>query len=130
MKPDPKPRPRIKDPSVYGEFHSREHFCVSCPTARGIQAHHVVQKGAPYHGDDVLDNLLGLCLPCHGALHGNPYRAWGVRIDSEHVGNSIGRFLMSEAGDEQRHYILRKLGWDAGWAYMERHFGIDREVAA
>lgn len=105
---DPKPTPRIRDIGVFKQFHARDWGCISCPTYRGIQAHHVVSRSQG--GDDVLENLVPLCLSCHAAYHGSPYRAWGVVIDANHVESSIAQFLLSEPGSEHLRYVRGKLG--------------------
>lgn len=138
-RPDPKPEQRIVDPRAIAEARLRYRWCAACG-ARAGSIHHIVQKGSPHFGDDVLENLLGLCgdgtTGCHGAYHGTPYTAvgyatgpafgpdWQERRDAEWVARRIGRHLMLERQDA-REYILRKIGDPAGWAFLERAYFVE-----
>lgn len=117
---DPKPAKRIVDKAVYAEFHARFLDCLSCghmPSFRS-EAHHILPRSQG--GDDVLANLVPLCRQCHQAYHGSPYRAYGVRIDQNHVRAAIARYLRSEAGDDARWYLTAKLGVEASLAFQDR----------
>lgn len=98
---DPKPVKRIRDSSVYDEFHLYNWTCVACSWEnRTVEAHHVLSRAQG--GDDVMDNLVPLCRSCHRAYH-NGNRA---------PRRMIARFLRSEAGSEHSSYLIGKLGND------------------
>lgn len=118
MTADAKPAKRIRDPKVFTEFHARAHDCIGCGHGRCIQAHHVLARSQG--GDDVLANLAPLCVDCHRALHGQPYRAYGVRIDANHVRQAIVRHIRSEAGEDTRWYLTAKLGAEPAVEFVER----------
>lgn len=127
-------------------------YCVACGRAAG-SVHHVVQRGSPHFGDDVLENLVTLCgdgtTGCHGAWHGSPYwfvigrgRATTVpaatvdwprdapaeyreRRDQEWVGKRVGQHLLRDRPDVIG-YVLRKLGTDPGVEFLYRHYRIKR----
>jgi hypothetical protein len=61
-----------------------------------------------------------LCQECHRAYHGNPYTAFGVRIDAQHVRRAIGRYIGSDDGVETAWYLTGKLGPEAALAFVER----------
>jgi hypothetical protein len=114
---DPKPSPRIRNKDVLKAFHEQGWDCVACGHGRHIEAHHILRRSQG--GDDALGNLLGLCSDCHRALHGQPYRAYGVRIDAGFVRSAIGRYIRSEAGDDARYYLTSKLGQERAEAWVE-----------
>jgi hypothetical protein len=120
---DPKPERRISNPLVFRRFHDAAPDCLACGY-RHVQAHHLISRGRG--GDDVLENLIPLCTLCHGALHtGRTHTAYGHAVTQESVLWAIGRFLVSEAGTEHVIYVLRKLGPEAGIAFLER-FGFEQ----
>ena len=106
-RPDPKPERRVRDREVLRRFHRLGRECGSCGHGVGVEAHHIVSRAQG--GDDVLANLFPLCAGCHGAIHGQPYTAYGVRVDARHVRHAIAAFIRSEAGDDARNYLYRKL---------------------
>lgn len=119
MTPDPKPVKRIRDAEALRCF-NRDRECGACGHGRGVEAHHIVSKAQG--GDDVAANLFPLCTQCHGAVHGQPYEAFGVRIDRQFVLNAIAAFIRSEEGDATRVYLYRKLdppAWGAE-AFVQR----------
>lgn len=121
VEPKPKPRKPIRDRYVFTVFHDLGPYdCVSCGHGRGgiIEAHHLVSRGQG--GDDVLGNLVPLCRGCHAAYHGNPYTAFGVRIDAAHVRQALAAYVRSEAGDHARDYLYRKLGVFGAEAFVQR----------
>lgn len=118
---DPKPPPRYIDPEVFAIFHSIGRECLSCGYWRA-SAHHLVSRAQG--GDDVMENLLGLCGACHGALHdGNAYHAYGTTHTPEGVRNRIGAFLTSEAGEDHLNYVKTKLG--PGAAVFLSRYGVE-----
>ena len=67
---DPKPERRVKDSTALRRFRL-EHIgepCEWCEMRPGVQAHHVQFRSQ--RGSDVDENLLWVCLICHGELHG------------------------------------------------------------
>lgn len=99
--------------------------------------HHVLQKGSPHFGDDVIENFLLLCgtgtTGCHGAWHGSPYIAYvkpieGLprqeRRDQAWVAGRAGRYIVRERPDTIL-YVIEKLGLLAAGAFLERDYRID-----
>lgn len=74
-RPDPKPglrprkRIRVVDPKAITNARIMMPSCALCGQ-RPVTAHHVVPKGSPHFGDDVIENLVTLCghgtRGCHG----------------------------------------------------------------
>jgi hypothetical protein len=118
----PRPPKRSRDPKVLRTFHASDPACVSC-RERPAQAHHLLSRAQG--GDDVRQNLIGLCSRCHGAYHGQPYmtRSFGsdaVRITPEIVKRRIGTWLLSEEGIESCWYLTARLGTGGSVAFLER----------
>lgn len=121
--PDLKAPPRIVDPTATTRALLLYPDCAAClyPASNG---HHVLPIGRGATGDDVVENVVGLCGTgtglCHGAFHGNPYSvplcvgAEGklgqyVRRDREWVCRRIGQHLLDRRPDVIK-YVLWKLG--------------------
>jgi hypothetical protein len=119
---DPKRPKRIRNPKVLKAFHEQENTCLSCGN-RHVEAHHLLPRSRG--GDDTLPNLIGLCSICHGVLHDDhPRRGdFGHVFTSEGVKASILSWLRSEAGDDARWYLTKKLGLEGSKAWVERTFG-------
>jgi len=63
-------------------------------TNQGVDHHHIeYRKGASH---DVLENLVSLCRPCHGFVHGTP-RPSGERI-SKDVAQQVLFWVVSNSG--------------------------------
>ena len=77
-------------------------WCVGFP----VEYHHVVERDAPYFGDDVADNIVPLCAAHHGL----------VTQRHEHVLETLAASLT----DAEYAYVVGKLG-EGG---MERLFGV------
>jgi len=111
---DFKPPARIVDRYVLTQVMNRHKAsggrCVACRKGYAQDPHHVVFKSAG--GDDVEDNIVPLCVFCHGTFH------HGLPEDREAVAENIGRAL------KERHirYVLRKLGVGAGDDYLRRRY--------
>jgi hypothetical protein len=124
--PDFKQGKRLVDPDAVQRSLFRHPECAACGVVAD-SAHHVVQKGSPHFGDDVEENVVGLCghgtARCHGAFHGSPYTVAGERRDAEWVGRRIGQTLL-DARPECIAYVLVKLGQNPGRAYLERFYYI------
>jgi hypothetical protein len=135
MAPDPKPAARIVDRAALRRAKLANPSCAACGGG-GANGHHVLPKGAGAGaGDDVAENIVGLCgsgtTGCHGAWHGSPYVVqvgnWVLdveRRDREWVARRVGRYLLAHRHDTIR-YVLAKLGTVAGAAYLERVYYID-----
>ena len=67
-------RPRLKlDPKEYAIVRTRVlerdgWRCQECGAMEGLEVHHMKPRGRL--GDDVIDNLITLCVGCHGKCHG------------------------------------------------------------
>lgn len=98
--------------------------CASCGRP-GSNAHHVVQKGAPHFGDDVIANLLVICgsgtMLCHGAFHGSPYvDDDGLRWTQADVALALGIAIAER--DDILPYVYLKLGEDPGREFLRRNY--------
>lgn len=120
--PDPKAPPRVKDPDVYKRFHAAGHDCLACGN-RNVTAAHLL--GGNRREDDIRA-LVPLCgggsgPGCHGAWHGNPYRGdFGHYFTMAEVKNAVARHLRHEAGDDNRAYLVERLGEEGAEAYIEK----------
>ena len=72
-----------------------------------IEMHHVVLR--EHAGDDVAENLVPLCRPCHTALHNRA--------------PAIARLLLARLSDAEYAYMIERGGED----YAERVYGIEYE---
>ena len=119
--PDPKPsaRPRkairIKDPQALKQAAIVLEVCPVCKDRPGQTVHHIVPRGSPHFGDDVLANLVVLCghgtAGCHGAVEAR-------RGDAR---QRLGEHLRHERPDAVS-YVTEKLGQEAGEAWLQRHY--------
>lgn len=133
-RPDPKPartprrKIRVLDAKAIVRKLLRDRACRSCGKPTG-NAHHLVQKGAPFFGDDTEDNIVGLCgtgtSGCHGAMHGTPYvDEHGERWDQARVAAAIGRSLTWA----EVRYVIRKIDPnrpEAGEDFLRRTYHLD-----
>jgi hypothetical protein len=128
---DPKQGKRIIDPDALRRARARGDECAACGRP-GTNAHHVLQRGAPHFGDDVLENLILFCgsgtVGCHGAWHGSPYvhvtRGRIVREerrDRDWVAKRSGQFLLRQRPDTIA-YVIEKLGLLAACSFLEREY--------
>ena len=132
--------PRIVEPAFLRAALIRYPECAACgdPAAN---AHHVIPKGYRPPGDDLIQNIVGLCgtgtSKCHGAFHGNPYvvrtpvgtggSMWMERRTSEWVKERIGEHLLAERPDVIE-YVESRLG-DAAWYFLGRYYYLSKEDA-
>lgn len=109
--PDPKPAKRIKNTKVMKGLHARGVVCVLCGNPGTL--HHVYARGQG--GDDVPENLVGLCGDGvrlhHGAIENGDVQA---RMQ-------LGEYLMAERADVI-FYIQDKLGEEAGREWLRQRF--------
>ena len=105
--PDPKPLKAVKDRYVFVLFHDQKPSCLACTNQPGfkVDAHHLISRAQG--GDDVLNNLIPLCVSCHRAYHNG----------NQAARRSVARFLRSDAGSDHCAYLISKLGPFAaeGW---------------
>ena len=126
---------RVVDPKALRVARQVLDECAACGAPRD-SLHHIIQRGGPHYGDDVMENLVGICgsgtTGCHGAFHGMPYtvelRSFGrtidsIRIDAEWVGREIGLHLQRERPDVIE-YVLSKLGQEPGRYHLERFYSL------
>ncbi len=57
---------RIADPRVVARVRARDPYCQVCGRPR-TDVHHIKTRGSG--GDDVEENLIGLCRECHSKAH-------------------------------------------------------------
>lgn len=92
---------------------------------------HVLRKGSPYFGDDVVENLLSACgsgtTRCHGARHGNAYvDDAGKRWTPEEVRRKIGLAIL--ARPPKLAYLRETLGSEERAVdFLVRTFGLQEE---
>lgn len=134
-KPDLKADPRIVDRTATKRALLQYPECLACGYAAS-NGHHVLPVGRGQSGDDVVENIIGLCgtgtMRCHGAFHGNPYvatmRHGSVgnyqRRDREWVVRMIALRLERERPDVVA-YVLRKLGDEPGRAFLDRVYHVE-----
>ena len=107
--PDWKKPKRIKDPAVFKQLHDAGVQCVLCGK-RGT-LHHVLPRSRG--GDDVYENLIGLCgsgtTGHHGLIEAND-------LDTR---NDVGTWLLQERPDVIS-YVHAKLGPEAGADWLRR----------
>lgn len=138
---DPKAEPRIVDPRATRRALLLYSECAACGV-RASNGHHVLPVGRGATGDDVVENVVGLCGTgtgrCHGAFHGNPYEVSLVagprfagdsftrreRRDREWVCRRIGRHLLARRPDVVA-YVLAKLGDEPGRAFLLRVYYLE-----
>lgn len=100
---------RVNDPKVYKTRAAevlRERPCAACQELPGSTLHHVVPRSQ--RGDDVIENLIGLCQSDHDELH------HGMRANLLYL--AIGRNLTPA----NIAYVLEKRG--AGW--LSSRYGV------
>jgi HNH endonuclease len=78
--------------------------CTARPVNEPIALHHLVRRGDG--GDDVADNIVPVCFPCHFSLHNRA--------------PAIGRLLLTRLSDAEYAYMVERGGED----YAERAYGI------
>lgn len=80
--------------------------CRGCGRA-ATEAHHLVPRGSPHHGDDVAANIVPLCRDCHSGYHGLGYAVRariGTRLTVENLGYVTGKVGANPA----REFLWRK----------------------
>lgn len=94
-------------------LHIRGVICVLCGHSGTL--HHVYPKGQG--GDDVYENLVGLCgdgtRGCHGLVENGDT---GTRV-------LLGDYLVNERPDTI-NYVRNKLGWEEGTSWLSRRYGL------
>jgi hypothetical protein len=109
-----KPEKAIRNPRLLSSPAAqqlRTQPCAACRRRPGVTLHHIVSRAQ--RGDDVLSNLIQLCVDCHDALHHSPR--------SREIYLSIGRSLTLA----QIAYVIGKRG--AG--YLERVYGVEVDAS-
>jgi HNH endonuclease len=107
---DPRPRRRVKDTAAVRRKVRQDVACRACgePSSDG---HHILYRSKG--GDDVEDNVVGLCHDCHMALH--KWLTEGGLIRAE-----VGKRLRPE----EIRYVLDRLGDDPGRVFLERYYSV------
>lgn len=83
--------------------------CSANPIHNGvtIDPHHLVPRSAPHFGDDLRENIVGLCRPCHE----------GVTLrEPAHC-----RLMLTRLSDAEYTYAISRAGED----FAERVYGIE-----
>lgn len=109
--PDPKPLKRIRDAKVMKRLHGRRVWCVLCGNRGSL--HHVYPRGQG--GDDVSENLVGLC--------GDGVRGHHGLIESGDVTTrmELGDYLYASRPDTVL-YLRYKLGFGEGSEWLRQRF--------
>ena len=81
---------RRKRDAVYAERRVQVHergdgVCEFCRAANMTDVHHLAGRVGP--DPHRLDNLIGLCQPCHRRAHGEPVWARSVGLSRSRLGN-------------------------------------------
>lgn len=105
--PDPKPAKRVKNPKVMKSLHVRGVICVLCGKPGSL--HHVYPRSQG--GDDVPENLLGLCGTGTTGHHGL------IENGDESARSLLGLYLALERTDTI-FYITDKLGTEEGMEWL------------
>lgn len=108
---DPRPSPRIKDPTLLRllKFESLE--CEISGVTDGLHLHHIILRSGAHRGDDVRENIICISEDIHMSYH---------RGDSE-ARKLIGHHVETKRPDVAR-YIAEKLGSpDALLEWFARH---------
>lgn len=137
MTTDFKKPKRIKDPAATAKAVYLYPLCAACG-GRAETGDHVIRRSQ--QGDDVIENIVGLCghgtAGCHGAKHGNSYEwrpqdaqiegyGWvRERRDASWVARHVGLTLCRERQDVI-WYVLGKLGVEPGLEFLKRHYLIE-----
>jgi hypothetical protein len=109
--PDWKPAKRVKNPKVMKSLHVRGVICVLCGNPASL--HHVYPKGQG--GDDVFENLVGLCGSGTTGHHGS--------IENGDVPTRIelGAHITADRPDIV-FYLQDKLGEEEGREWLRQRF--------
>lgn len=106
---DPKPAKRVKNPKVMRDKHVRGVICVLCGDPGSL--HHVYPKGQG--GDDVPENLVGLCGDGTRGHHGQ------VENGDVWARQELGAVLLTDRPDVI-FYMTGKLGEEAGREWLRQ----------
>jgi len=108
--PNPRPVRRLVDPTAGRRKCGDGAECRLCPSRRELERHHLVPRSQ--RGDDVDENLVPLCAPCHRLVTENDPEALAL--------------LRGRLWPEEEAYVARKKGW--GW--LERRYGAAPDAPA
>lgn len=115
--PHPKPVPRRREPIRIEDPKATLRACLAyreCPCgAPSATGHHILARGAPYFGDDLLCNIVPLCGSGTTGCHGQ------IENEDELARMMLGIHLQTERLDVVA-YVIRKLGGAAGAEWFER----------
>ncbi|MGN0964433.1 MAG: HNH endonuclease [Dysosmobacter sp.] len=65
-------------------IYARDHYrCAICDSARGLQIHHVIPRSQG--GSNRPENLITLCMYCHGVIHGTRFPEMPEWMDREEL---------------------------------------------
>lgn len=129
MPADPKRALRTVDRMAVRTAALKLRACAACG-GTGATQHHVVPRGGPHYGDDVIENLVALCgsgtTGCHGAMHGCTVTVtvetlegtWIERRDRAWVARRVGETIRRTRPDVIA-YVLGRLGPTMGPAFLE-----------
>lgn len=106
MRADPKPARRVRDSEAVTRKMRNERRCRAGCGYLAMHAHHVLFRSKG--GDDVEDNIIGLCFECHRAFHDA----------DEETRRSVGAALRGR----EKKYLRRKLGVEPAIAFLARYY--------
>lgn len=88
----------------------------TCPCGQpSATGHHILARGAPYFGDDVLSNILPLCGSGTTGCHGD------IENEDMETRKMVGRHIRAERPDIVT-YVQEKLGKRKGDDFLRRRF--------
>lgn len=100
MAADPKPHKRIVDKDATPIKLGQDSTCRGCGQ-RATAGHHILLRSQG--GDDVPDNIMPLCHPCHVAYHDGPHKSLRTT-------------------PAERAYVMERMGKVAGSDYLRRRY--------
>ena len=117
MPADPKPLSRSRRPIREVDRTATLRACLTyreCPCgAPAATGHHVLARGSPYFGDDVVENIVPLCGSGTTGCHGQ------VENEDELALMMLGLHIATYRPDVCV-YVLEKLGVEAGLDWFRR----------
>ena len=95
--------------------YKRDHYrCALCDSPRAIQIHHVMKRSQG--GSNVPENLITLCMYCHGVIHGTRWPEMPEWMDQAELNQAAVEYLAD-------YYAGSWYPWERGQSQYEREQG-------